>query len=563
MLARQVCGAFLLVWILILPMPTTAQSNLLLFIADDTGVGLIGSYGESSLNLTPRIDTLAEEGILFRNAWSAPLCSATRSTILTGRYGFRTGVGAAVPNLQPDELTLPKSIPAYSSLLTGKWHISTYRPDQPPGRTGYTPVEAGFSEFRGTPSNFFGEHYFWWTKAVELVPDSALLFPGHTVYATTDVIDDAIQWIGQQSEPWFVVVSLHAIHGPYQVPPEHLHTQQGVKDQYAPGDIVHTPPVAYAMLEAMDTEIGRLLDTIDLASTTVVFVGDNGSEDIVPDRINKGTKNSLWEGGINVPLVVAGVGVTAPPGSEASALAHTADLFATLVELAGVSVSSLPTKIPLDAVSLLPVLEDPGTSVRMTVYTDGAFNQADGPEIEEDPRNHDVAIRNDRYKLIRQGCLEGREFKLYDLLGDPGETINLWDDDDPQLEEVKDFLRSELVSITGQGDDCPPPTCGDGVDNDGDGLTDYPDDPGCQDAASYIDDPACQDGVDNDGDGLTDFDGGLSVLGYPATDPDPQCVGRPWRDKEKASSYACGFGIELALLLPPLLWLSRRRGRRL
>ena len=557
-----VCRAFLLAWILALPMVCIAQPNLLVLIADDTGVGLIGSYGESSVDVTPNIDTLAAQGVLFRNAWSAPLCSATRSTILTGRYGFRTGVGAAVPNLQPDELTLPQAIPAHRSLLTGKWHVSGYRPDQPPASIGYTPVEAGFSEFRGTPSNFYGEQYFWWTKVVELVPGSPLLFPGHTVYATTDVVDDAIEWIGQQSEPWFIVVSFHAIHAPLQVPPEHLHTQQAVKDQYAPGDYVHQLAVGYAMLEAMDTEFGRLIGSIDLASTTVVFVGDNGSDISVPDRVNKGGKSSLWEGGINVPLVVAGAGVTAPPGSETSALAHTTDLFATLAELAGASVAGLPTRGPLDAVSLLPVLADPGAVVRTSVYTDGTFNQAAGPEAEEDPRNHGVAIRDDRYKLIRQGCLEGRDYMLYDLLADPGETTNLWDDQDPQVVEARDFLRNELALITGEGDDCPPPYCSDGIDNDGDGLTDYPEDSGCVDAASYIEDPACQDGIDNDGDGLIDFDGGLLVLGYVAADPDPQCIDWPSRDREKKPQHRCGLGAELAFVLPSLIWLWPRPGRR-
>lgn len=100
------------------------------------------------------------------------------------------------------------------------------------------------------------------------------------------------------------------------------------------------------------------------------------------------------------------------------------------------------------------------------------------------------------------------------------------------------------------------PACDDGEDNDGDGLVDYPNDPGCMLPADPVEDPACQDGSDNDGDGKVDFDGGLSALGYVAAEADPQC-GYGWQMRERPS---CGLGSELALLLPLLIWLRRRRG---
>jgi hypothetical protein len=99
--------------------------------------------------------------------------------------------------------------------------------------------------------------------------------------------------------------------------------------------------------------------------------------------------------------------------------------------------------------------------------------------------------------------------------------------------------------------------CDDGADNDGDTLVDYPADPSCFGPGSVAEHSACQDGEDNDSDGTIDFDGGLSALGYVKTAPDRECS-HGWQDSEKY----CGLGAELALLLPPLMWLRRRRSHR-
>ena len=107
------------------------------------------------------------------------------------------------------------------------------------------------------------------------------------------------------------------------------------------------------------------------------------------------------------------------------------------------------------------------------------------------------------------------------------------------------------------------PACADGMDGDGDGLVDHPDDPGCRTPDSSFENPQCQDGINNDPaeDALIDFDGGLSALGFAASAPDPQCSGG-WKNREKTQAHSCGLGFELALLLPALAWLRGRRRSR-
>jgi hypothetical protein len=169
-----------------------------------------------------------------------------------------------------------------------------------------------------------------------------------------------------------------------------------------------------------------------------------------------------------------------------------------------------------------------------------------------------------------------RRYEFYHYQFDWGRTHTFIDPDtglptpyvDPESGEVvecvvdgcNDPTPDELGGYVGRqiaGFNVPPPECSDGIDDDGDGLVDYPQDPGCRAADSYtfVESPVCQNGLDEDGDGLVDFDGGAAANGgVPFAEPDPQCR-RAWSGDEAPH---CGFGAEVALALGALAGAARR-----
>ena len=167
------------------------------------------------------------------------------------------------------------------------------------------------------------------------------------------------------------------------------------------------------MVEAMDTEIGRLLLAVNASSTDVIFMGDNGTPGSViqPPFTSTQGKDTLYEGGIRVPLIVRGPSVVAP-GRTSSALVHAVDVFSTMLELAAVP---LPIAVTLDSRSLKPILQNQTDTSRTRLYTE-QFDQSAatvGGRV----------LRDDRYKLIRNRT--GTE-EFYDLQTDPYESTNLF-----------------------------------------------------------------------------------------------------------------------------------------
>lgn len=410
--------------------PAAAQQpNIVLILADDVGTDFVGAYGEGSLvPCTPNIDALAAEGMLFRNTWTNPLCSATRGSLLTGRYAFRHGIGVTLLNTEPGlalaEDTLPEVLLGYESRAVGKWHLN--------GDLGLThPGDSGFDDYRGSIGGGVLD-YFNWTKTTNGVQTVS------TTYVLSDTIDDAVDAMANMQEPWFLYVSLNSIHTPYHVPPSSLCSATGCGTAYCQsvGPETGTFGKSRAMMEALDFEVGRLLVELEAQdpNALVVFMGDNGTRgrnSVAPFAVAHG-KGTVYEGGIGVPLIIKGPGVLQ---GQCKGLVSSTDLFATFTELAGVSASAE------DSVSLVPYFLNPALpSLRTTVYNERFLPNHAWPKA-----THQQAIRGSRYKLIRR---LGQPDEYYDLRNDAFETQNLL----PELSsgELAAFLQleAELATLT-------------------------------------------------------------------------------------------------------------------
>lgn len=407
------------------------QRNVLLIIADDMGVDSHSLYNaEASADLppTPNIDTLKTSGVQFRNAYAHPTCSPTRATILTGRQPFRHGVTTAVTandgQLMAAEFTLPRAFEAngglgYSLAQFGKWHL-TIGPNvaNDPANIGGWPHFAGSLNGSLVGGNGGSGTYSEWTKTINGVTGAT---NGITTYATTDTTNDAIAWInGRGTNPWFAWIGYNAPHTPFHKPPNDLHTYDTTVANWNSLPINSNQRTHFnAAIEALDTEIGRLLSSLDpsvLANTWIIFVGDNGTPtQVVQEPFSSGHgKNTLYEGGVRVPLLISGPDVVSPD-RENTELVHAVDLYSTILEMAGIDVATTqPALKPIDSLSLMPFLQNQSDAARY-IYSESA-----GSTLDDSASGY--TIRKGDYKLIQFN--DGSE-EFYLLVNDADEQANL------------------------------------------------------------------------------------------------------------------------------------------
>jgi len=306
--------------------------NILLIIADDMGLDATPGYDFGTVKPDmPNLQNMINTGITFNNLWSNPVCTPTRGTILTGKYGFRTNVLKVDDEMSVSETSLQKhldnNVSGYSHAVIGKWHLSN---------DANHPNNMGVDYFAGFLSGGV-QSYTNWNLTENGVTGSS------NTYTTTKFTDLAIDWLGKQTQPWFLWLAYNAPHTPFHLPPNDLHSQGSLPSDQASID-ANPLPYYMAMLEAMDTEMGRLINSMteeERDNTVIIFIGDNGTPgQVVQTYATRRAKGSVYQGGVNVPMIIAGKDVTRINQTE-DALISTTDLFATISNIAGINTTTI------------------------------------------------------------------------------------------------------------------------------------------------------------------------------------------------------------------------------
>jgi arylsulfatase A len=397
------------------------KPNVVLILADDLGWTDLGCYG-SDLYGTPNIDRLAREGMKFTQAYSAcTVCSPSRASLMTGKYPARLRVTDWIPGRPPanpkllvpdwtkhlphEETTLAEVFKAagYATASIGKWHL---------GNETHFPKTHGFEvNIAGTQLGSPTSGYFapWKISTIPEGTDGEYLTDRMGIEAATYVR-------GHAQHPFFLYLPHFAVHTPIQAPKELTEKYRAL---VKPG-ARHTNPTYAAMIESMDTAIGRVLTALEeqkiLDRTIVIFTSDNGGHlpttSNAPLRVGKG---SCYEGGTRVPLIVRWPGVVAP-GTVSEVPAITPDLFPTLLAMTGVTGTSAHRP---DGESLEPVLRGRGGLRRDALFWHYPHYQL----YQQGGTVPYGAIRMGDFKLIE--FYDGKPTELYDLREDIGEQHNL------------------------------------------------------------------------------------------------------------------------------------------
>jgi len=411
--------------------------NILFIIADDLGWADVGYHG--SQIMTPNIDRLARTGVPLEQHYVQPMCTPTRTALLTGRYPSRYGDHAIKPcNTQVlpyGTTTLASALNSigYDTGLSGKWHLGS-RPEWGPTKFGFNRSYGCLAGGVGQYNHLYkkGPYSRTWHRNEKYVDEQ-----GHS----TDLIArEAVRWIEDVAEPFFIYVAFTAVHVPVEVPPKWLDRYKG-KTFYDDPEKAESFKRYAAYTTHMDHAIGQMLDALEQtgrrSDTLIVFVSDNGATHawkpsgkypgtykpcpvLGSNLPYRGRKGRLYEGGIRVPAVANWPGKLAPRTVDSPV--HIVDWMPTFARLAGYYPSQ---NLKWDGRDIWPLLSGgiskPQPRTLYFKFTDGRY-----------------ALRSGDFKLIIDQNRQTTE--LYDIAADPYETKNLAQNHPEKVAELKVLL---------------------------------------------------------------------------------------------------------------------------
>ena len=403
------------------------KPNIVLLTADDLGYGHLGSYGQEKIK-TPHIDRLAKDGMRFTHAYSgSSVCAPSRSVLMTGLHTGHTPVRWNTPggaSILDSDVTVAERLKeaGYRTGGFGKWGIGK---ENQPGHPNLQGFDEFFGQYDQVHAHFYYPYWLWHNEEKVMLPKNEGGKKGIYVHDVTH--EEALKFIresGESDEPFFAYLPYIIPHVELVVPEDSKKPYKGLFPKHTISDkragylYDEDSYTAYAgMISRLDDAVGEivaLLDEVDATENTLfLFTSDNGAQGSNWDDLVtffdgsgglRGSKGSLYEGGIRVPMIAKWPGQIEAGTTNEVPTAHY-DLFPTLVELAGVT----PSKT--DGVSLVGELfGKPGGKTETRPYL---FWQTPGA----------VAVRSGNWKLVRTD--DYLPWELYDLASDPGETKNL------------------------------------------------------------------------------------------------------------------------------------------
>lgn len=418
------------------------MTGVILIIADDAGYGDLGCYGHANL-LTPNLDALAAAGRKFTQFYVAsPVCSPSRTAYMTGQLPQWYHVHNADSLANTRRYFLPSGTMTIGRLAKmagaatgffGKWHLG----ETGGGRDTQMPRKFGFDRFFGSThgrSSLGWNEFNTYDDAYWLDDEPPLV--QHEGYATDVCFDKLIEWIQARIAAGQDYLALVPTHAPHDI----LSPNVAERALYTGQGFTEAQEVYWGTMSNLDTNVGRLITALtnagELANTTILYTSDNGPESVATYAAGsagplRGKKTNLWDGGIKVPLIVRGPGITA--GSTDSSPRWSLDVLPTLAELFGVT---------------LPSGAYPGTSLFSAVGERDFFWEYHGNQRPTD-QSGKWAMRRGDLKLVRF-AENGSTDELYDLATDAAESIDVAAEEDFAVE-----FASMQSALTAWWTSCP------------------------------------------------------------------------------------------------------------